>query len=56
MAACLARLDHLGYRQRVSYQPARRFWSLQWRESSLLFAGSLLLFGFCFWRIRRDLS
>ncbi|MCW2572522.1 MAG: hypothetical protein JWO88_2580 [Frankiales bacterium] len=56
MSACFTRLTDEGYHQRVTYQPASHFWTLQWRETSLLFAVSLLLFGFCFWRIRRDMS
>jgi ABC-type transport system involved in multi-copper enzyme maturation permease subunit len=56
VAACLQRLTDLGYKQRVTYQPAGRFWTLQWRETSLLLATAFLLLGLCFWRIRRDLS
>jgi hypothetical protein len=54
--ACFARLSQAGYRQQVIYQPAGRFWGLQWREAGLFAVLSLLLAGFCFWRIRRDLS
>jgi ABC-type transport system involved in multi-copper enzyme maturation permease subunit len=54
--ACFSRLADEGYRQRVIYQPASHFWALQWRETGILFAVALLLTGFCFWRIRRDLS
>jgi hypothetical protein len=56
MSACFTRLTDEGYHQRVTYQPASRFWTLQWRETSMLVGAALLLFGFCFWRIRRDLS
>jgi hypothetical protein len=56
VAPCFARLADLGYRQRVTYQPAANFWALQWRETGVLLAATLLLTGFCFWRIRRDLS
>jgi hypothetical protein len=56
MAACFTRLTNLGYHQRVTLQPASRFWTLQWRETSMLVGAALLLFSFCFWRIRRDLS
>ena len=45
-----------GYRQQVEYQPASRFWALQWRETGLLLALAAGLTGFCFWRIRRDLT
>jgi ABC-type transport system involved in multi-copper enzyme maturation permease subunit len=54
--ACFTRLADEGYRQRVAYQPASHFWALQWRETGILLALALLLTGFCFWRIRRDLS
>ena len=54
--ACFARLSSEGYRQVISYQPAARFWTLQWRETGLLLGAALLLTGFCFWRINRDLA
>jgi ABC-type transport system involved in multi-copper enzyme maturation permease subunit len=54
--ACFTRLADEGYRQSVAYIPATSFWALQWREAGLLFALALLLVGFCFWRIRRDLT
>jgi hypothetical protein len=54
--ACFTRLADEGYRQRVTYQPASHFWALQWRETGTFLALALLLTGFCFWRIRRDLS
>jgi hypothetical protein len=54
--ACLARLDQLGYRQLVVYQPASRFWALQWAETALFGALSGLLAWFCFWWTRRRLS
>ena len=53
---CFQRLADDGYRQLVTYQPASRFWTLQWLETGLLVALAGLLTGFCFWRIRRDLS
>jgi ABC-2 family transporter protein len=56
LSACFQRLADEGYRQQISYQPADRFWGLQWREAGLFFVLALALSGFCFWRIRRDLS
>jgi hypothetical protein len=50
---CLAQLDALGYRQQVAYQPASRFWALQWAETGLFLGLSALLAAFCFWRVRR---
>ncbi|MDX6374443.1 MAG: hypothetical protein QOD98_3431 [Nocardioidaceae bacterium] len=54
--ACFDRLASEGYRQHVEYQPASRFWTLQLIETGLLLAVAALLTGFCFWRIRRDLT
>lgn len=54
--ACLARLTGEGYRQHVVYQPASRFWPLQWAETGLYVGASAALAGFCFWWIRRRLS
>jgi hypothetical protein len=55
-AGCLAEVKRLGYRQRVTYQPASRFWPFQWYETAIYAALSLGLAGFCFWRIRHRLS
>jgi hypothetical protein len=47
---CLAPLNlHVD----ISYQPAGRYWSLQWIETALYTALSALLATFCFRRIRR---
>jgi len=54
--ACLARMNAEGYRQRVVYQPANRFWPLQWAETGLFLAASGLLAWFCLWWTRRRLS
>ena len=51
--ACIGKLADLGYSQRVTYQPAGRFWALQWMETGLFLALSGLLTWFCFRRIRR---
>jgi hypothetical protein len=53
--ACFDRLASDGYHQKVTYHPASAFWPMQWREAGLLMVGALLLSGFAFWRIRRDL-
>ncbi|MEZ5410022.1 MAG: ABC transporter permease subunit [Acidimicrobiales bacterium] len=54
LASCLARLGAEGYRQRLVYQPANRFWTLQWRESALfvLAAGGLAAVGLWWVRVR----
>jgi hypothetical protein len=56
LRGCLARLGDLGYRQQVVYQPASRFWALQWAETALFLVLSGLLTGFCFWWTRGRLS
>lgn len=54
--ACFTRLADEGYRQHVEYLPADRFWPLQLVETGVLLLVAGLLTGFCFWRIRRDLT
>jgi hypothetical protein len=56
VAACFTRLADEGYRQHVDYLPASRFWALQLAETGVLLVLAGLLTGFCFWRIRRDLT
>lgn len=53
LESCLQRLSDLGYQQEVVYQPASRFWRLQWAETGVFLGLSGLLAGFCFWRVRR---
>jgi hypothetical protein len=54
--ACFDRLAAEGYRQRVAYQPADRYWTLQAYETALYLGLSLLLVGFSFWWLRHRLS
>ena len=54
--ACLDRLNAEGYRQRIVYQPADRFWPLQFAETGLFLAVSGLLAGVCFWWTRKRRS
>lgn len=51
--SCFTRLTAEGYEQQVTYQPASRFWALQWTETALFLGLSVLLAGFCFRQIRR---
>jgi ABC-type transport system involved in multi-copper enzyme maturation permease subunit len=53
IAACLAEITRLGYRQQVTYQPSSRYWPFQWYETGIYTTLALGLAGFCFWRIRR---
>lgn len=53
LETCLARLSADGYRQQLVYQPASRFWPLQWAETGVFLALSALLGWFCFRRIKR---
>jgi ABC-type transport system involved in multi-copper enzyme maturation permease subunit len=56
LASCFTRLADEGYRQKVTYIPASRFWDLQWRETGVFVLLAFALAGFSFWRIRRDLT
>jgi ABC-type transport system involved in multi-copper enzyme maturation permease subunit len=51
--SCLTQLSAAGYRQQLVYQPASRFWPLQWAETGLFLALSGLLAWFSFRRLRR---
>jgi hypothetical protein len=42
-----------GIRMAVTYQPASRYWALQWCETGVFLALALGLGGVCYWRIRR---
>ena len=41
------------YHEVVTYQPANRYWTLQWGETAAYFAAALAIAGFCFWLIHR---
>jgi ABC-type transport system involved in multi-copper enzyme maturation permease subunit len=56
LSGCFAEIKRLGYRQRVNYHPAGRFWTFQWIETGIYIALAIGLAGFCFWRIRRHIS
>jgi hypothetical protein len=56
LTPCLAEIKRLGYRQQLTYQPAGRFWPLQWFETGIYAALALGLAGFCFWWLRRRVS
>jgi len=48
---CGARLGAL-YHEAVSYQPASRYWPLQWYELAIFLAAALILGGLALWRVR----
>jgi hypothetical protein len=50
---CLA--SH-GIQVAVTYEPAGRYWDLQWAETGIYLALALALAGFCCWRISRRLN
>jgi hypothetical protein len=52
-AKCAASIGQLHLRQRITYLPASRYWTLQWREALIFGAFALLLTGICFWSINR---
>jgi hypothetical protein len=52
MHDCVARIATT-YHQVVTYQPASRYWPLQWYELGLFVTAALLLAGACAWRVRR---
>jgi hypothetical protein len=49
-AKCTASIGQLHLRLRITYLPASRYWSLQWREALIFGVLALLLAGICFWR------
>ena len=54
--ACNVSIARLHLRQLVTYQPASRYWPLQWYETAIFLALALLLAGVCAWRIRYRVS
>lgn len=52
--SCADAINDAGYRHHVVFQPADRYWLLQWIETGLLVVVAGALLSFCFWRIRRD--
>ncbi len=55
-SSCEAYIESLHLRQTVTYQPASRYWPLQWYETGIYLAVALALAGFCLWWIRPDRS
>jgi hypothetical protein len=53
---CDAYIASLHLRQTVTYQPASRYWTLQWYETAIFTALALILAGLSYWSISRRLS
>ena len=49
---CNAYVESLHLRQTVTYEPASRYWPLQWYETGIYLALALALAGLCLWWIR----
>jgi hypothetical protein len=54
--SCQAHIDGLHLRQVITYQPASRYWPLQWSETGIYLGLTVILTGVCAWRIRRRSS
>jgi len=54
--ACQASIVRLHLRQLITYQPASRFWTFQWYETTIFLGLIVILAGVCLWRIRRRIS
>jgi hypothetical protein len=55
-AACFARAAREGWRQRVTFQPASRYWTLQTIELAIFLALTGALTAFSFWWLRHRLT
>jgi hypothetical protein len=51
--SCEAYIEGLHLRQVITYQPASRYWPLQWYETGIYLTLSAILAGACAWWIRR---
>ncbi len=54
--SCFDWIASMHLRQAITYQPANRFWPLQFIETGIFVALALGLAGLCFWWVRRRLS
>jgi hypothetical protein len=46
-------MESRGFREAITYEPASRYWPLQWIETGIFLALALALAGFCFWWLGR---
>lgn len=54
--ACNDYIESLHLRQTVTYQPASRYWAVQWAETAIYLGLALALAGISFWWINRNRS
>jgi hypothetical protein len=52
MHDCVARVG-TRFHELVSYQPASRYWPLQWYELAIFLVAAVVLAALCIWRVRR---
>jgi hypothetical protein len=55
-SACQASLSQFHLRDLISYEPASRFWTLQWVETGIFLAVTLALAGTCIWWLIRRIG
>jgi hypothetical protein len=55
MQQCITTLSR-SYHKLFTYQPAHRYWPLQWIELGVYVAAALVLAGLCVWWVRRRLA
>ena len=53
--SCIAQIATT-FHAAVTYQPADRFWALQWSEAAIFVGLAVVLAGCCLWWVRRRLS
>jgi hypothetical protein len=46
-------MESRGYREAITYEPASRYWPLQWIETGIFLGLALGLAGYCFWWLGR---
>jgi hypothetical protein len=46
-------MESHGFREAITYEPASRYWPLQWTETGIFLALALTLAGSCFWQLGR---
>ncbi len=49
---CVARVG-ASFHEVVTYQPASRYWPLQWYELAIFLTSTVILAGVCLWLVRR---